>query len=51
MSKAELVIPKKQQEDSMWNGFIHQSSLSFAAPVLFAKKADWDPNFVSIMGI
>jgi len=37
MPKTELVVLKEWLEENMSKGFIHQSSSSFAAPVLFAK--------------
>ena len=39
MSRAELVVLKELLEENMSKGFIRQSSLLFAAPVLFTKKS------------
>jgi hypothetical protein len=38
MSRAELIVLKEWLEDNMSKGFIRQSSSTFGAPELYAKK-------------
>jgi hypothetical protein len=40
MSRTELVVLNEWLEENMFKGYIRQSSSSFAAPVVFAKKPD-----------